>query len=478
MDTALVQAPRRRGTRLVVGACAAGLGLAVGATAQDVVRQEEGRAERAKQAARTAEQAGSASTLLPALQEGMEVTYDQVLRNPDDVSLNFLWAQTQIRNDDLRGAGATLERILLAHPELARGRLLYAVVRYRLDDLVESEREFRRLLGPETPAVHRRQVEAYLREIELREKTTRYFASLTAGSQFDSNRTAGPSSDELDSFLGRVPVGEDDEAEDDFAFVGIVGLRAERDIESQAGHRLEAGLSYFAQEQVELNDLDIHALSGSAGGLYRATFADLRPLAHWNVMWLDGEDFLKSFGGSLEARRRFRRGFELFSRASFEWQIYERTRNSSLLDDRTGARLDVALGGSYRLGGRQRMDLRLDLTDKFADEDHYAYLGAALTASYTLLLGRGQFLTSSTSYGRDAYRGNDPFVGPAKRRDLRWRSRMTYGLPLQLLLGEVPGSKDLLATVTGEYFDSDSNFRNYDYDNWKGSLLFTKRFQL
>ena len=46
--------------------------------------------------------------------------------------------RAQIRRGDVRGAGATLERILLMRPDLPRIRLLYAIVLYRLDNLDEA----------------------------------------------------------------------------------------------------------------------------------------------------------------------------------------------------------------------------------------------------------------------------------------------------------------------------------------------------
>lgn len=44
-----------------------------------------------------------------------DVTYEQVLKNPDNPALNAAYARGQIKRGDLLGASTTLERILLVH---------------------------------------------------------------------------------------------------------------------------------------------------------------------------------------------------------------------------------------------------------------------------------------------------------------------------------------------------------------------------
>ena len=68
---------------------------------------------------------------LEELGGGPPVTYQQVLADPDNIDLNIRYALTQIRDGNVRGAGATLERILLIRPDLASVRVLFAIVLFR-----------------------------------------------------------------------------------------------------------------------------------------------------------------------------------------------------------------------------------------------------------------------------------------------------------------------------------------------------------
>ena len=36
--------------------------------------------------------------------------------------------------------------------------------------------------------------------------------------------------------------------------------------------------------------------------------------------------------------------------------------------------------------------------------------------------------------------------------------------------------RDIVLSFTGGYFKSDSNVPNFDYENWRGQMLITKRF--
>ena len=144
--------------------------------------------------AQTEIQKAAAAAKARAAVEGEEVAYEQILADPDNIDLNLRYARSQIARADLKGAAATLERILLVNPDLAQVRLLYGIVLFRLDNMEESERMLKSVLALPTQPTLRDEVEEYLRQIRLRRKMTRWLASLSVGFQFDTNRNAAPSS--------------------------------------------------------------------------------------------------------------------------------------------------------------------------------------------------------------------------------------------------------------------------------------------
>ncbi len=121
------------------------------------------------------------------LQSGGDVAYTDVLRDPDNIDLNFRFAQTQIRQGNIRGASATLERILLLDPTRPDVRLLYAVVLFRLDNLTDAERELRAVRDLPMKPELRSEVDSLLDQIDQRRRRLRAELLVNMGIQYDWN---------------------------------------------------------------------------------------------------------------------------------------------------------------------------------------------------------------------------------------------------------------------------------------------------
>ena len=90
--------------------------------------------------------AGIASmTMSPSAQA--QVTYQQILANPDDLKLNLEYARQAVASGRLQEAASALERLLLHRPNWDAVRLFYALVLYRLGNLDGSKRELEKLEG-------------------------------------------------------------------------------------------------------------------------------------------------------------------------------------------------------------------------------------------------------------------------------------------------------------------------------------------
>jgi hypothetical protein len=441
--------------------------------------QEQQRPERGTRETERAERAHEASEALRPLGPGERVTYQDVLQHPDDVDLNYRYAQTQVADGDLRGAASTLERILLVAPDLARVRLLYAVVLYRLDNLNESEREFRAVAELPMAATLREEVTFYLEQIALRRKTTRYTATLAGGAQWDSNRNAGPRHDRvlfLDTPLELVT----GKKEDDFAGIGIAGLHVQHDLGYEAGHALLGAVQVYGQKQVDVTDLDLMALSAEGGGLYRSPIADVQPSIYGTYLNLGGESYVETVGAGVRANHHFSERLDLFARFRLDWENFENLDESPTTEERTGARVQGGIGASWAPWPRLRLDAGAGWLHKDADQEFYQYTGPAAYLGATYLLGRGQFLLSTFSYEYDRYDGPDPIVSPDTRRDSIYVGGLTYGVPLGVLLPFLGSSRalgDTLLTANATYVNENSNLENYTYDDWRVSILFNKSFE-
>ncbi len=466
------------GAALVLGPVLLVLCLAPPAEAQrPPVREQDRPGEGLREAERAGRAATAASKLRP-LEPGEKVTYQDVLAHPDDVELNYLYAQSQVAAGELRGAASTLERILLVAPDLARVRLLYAVVLFRLDNLSESEREFRTVSKLPMPESLREEVNQYLEEIELRRRVTRMSGALGFGAQWDSNRNAGPEGNEV-LFLDRPFDLVTGQKQSDFSGLGLASFQVQHDLGYDAGHTLIGGAQIYGQKQVDVTELDLMSISGEAGGLYRAPGLDIQPSLFGSYLNLAGETYVSTVGAGIRASHRFSQKVDLTGRFRADYEFFEKLENSPITDQRTGIRYEGGLGLAWAPLPFLRFDAGAAVVSKDADEVFYSYTGPQIGLGATWLLGRGQFVLSTFGWEYDIYQGPEQIISSETRRDSMYRGRISYGAPLGFFLQHFSpprAVRDTVLTLNSEYLNVQSTIPNYQYDDWRFSFLFTKSF--
>jgi hypothetical protein len=80
-------------------------------------------------------------------QSDPEAEIDQIITASQGVGPAMAYARQQIAEDDLIGATATLERLLMDHPEADDALLLHASLLCRLDDIPGARMEIEQLKG-------------------------------------------------------------------------------------------------------------------------------------------------------------------------------------------------------------------------------------------------------------------------------------------------------------------------------------------
>ena len=402
-----------------------------------------------------AQEAAGRALDIEAIDEGPPVTYADVLRNPDDVALNLRFARAQVDQGNVRGAAATLERILLVDPDLAQIRLFYAVVLFRLENIDEAEREFRAVAALDIPGDVRAEVERYLERIALARRLTRYTATLSLGVHYDTNRTFVPE-DEQRLVVG-VPFDVGAE-EDDVGWIGVGNIRVDHDLGYQDKHELFGSLTYYHDEQVTQDTQDLQSFVVTGGGAYRNAYAgiDVIPSLSYTHIRLSRETFFQEVGGELRFERSFGAGIEGFASARLSTQTFSPIRENTTSQQRDGRQFSGTIGGSF------------------------AFTRAQIRLSHTWLMGGGQFLLNSLTFQRDRYEDPDPAISAITRHDDILRYRLTYGAPLSFFFGEGtlwPAVADITFTPSVEILRAESNLTNFEIRNAKFQALLTKTWK-
>jgi hypothetical protein len=467
---------------VVLALCGLAPGVAVAQTlGQPPSNKPEEEPGRATQGASEASGAAAASEALigPA---GPPVSYADVLAHPDDIDLNYRYAVQQAQSGDVRGSATTLERILLIDPNLPQVRLLYAIVLFRLDSLAESQREFQAVRQMPVTDDVRAEIDRYLAQIELRQKVNRFTASLSLGGDFNTNRDFQPNSQFRYFFGAPIPVTR---GQNDFGRLAIGNFEIHRDLQTQTDDELLLRSTLYYDNQVFVTSQNLKAGSFEAGFVLRRDYATFTPTLTYTKIDLADHSFMDAPGAKLLTDRKIDNNTDVYLLLQVDRQKFFDNPVSPTIISQTGWRYNTVVGVNYTLTPTMQIGATLRHTiDRAIDTtDEDAFNTDELGVSHTWLLGKGQFLLSTATYGIDSYDAPDPTVVLDNRRDNTLRLRATYGTPLDTIVtafGDSPlhaGFGDILWTFTVEGTWAQSTITNFAYTNYKAEMLFTKRWE-
>jgi hypothetical protein len=189
------------------------------------------------------------------------------------------------------------------------------------------------------------EAEAYLGRIKYEQRTTRGSLTLTAGMDYDSNRNQSPSSGQL-LFLD-IPLPANPR-NGDAGYVFSVQGRLLHDLGSQEGHTLHAEANYYRSDKVEVDNLDLDAATVAAGGTYYAGNWSFTPTVRGGFYWLDGDDYLASWGGEIEAAYRWNPKVTSYGSVRVEDEDFRATQEYQSAPLRSGMRASGRAGTKWR----------------------------------------------------------------------------------------------------------------------------------
>ncbi len=461
---------------LVMGVPAAWLAPAAASAQVFQPERERESTERSSEVGREAARSAAEAERFDARDTGL--TYADVLAAPDDIELNTRWANQQVADGDLKGAAATLERILLIEPELTTVRVFHAIVLYRLDDLAGAEAELDRVRYAELDASLAATVDDYRRRIERRQRRTRGAFSISGGAQYDSNRNSAPKSDSLLIRDFRFQLGDGVTEDDDYAYVAITDVGFEHDLGSQEQHTLFGRLSYYNAEQENQEIFDVRSTSGEVGLLYRTQPIDWTFSLSGGLVDLSSEKFVRSIAGEVRGERRV--GPRSMGRAvtRLEYFDYDGIPNSIRAYERTGFETTAGFEVETTWTPAHRTLASLGGRNRSADVRYYSFIGPTGGLQHTWLPGGGQFVIGGVTLDWNRYKDAQTFISTKIRREIEVRSRLLYGAPLSFLSAGLleGGLGDVVLSLNAEYLWVSSNLPNFTYDNLKLGFLFTKRW--
>ena len=402
-----------------------------------------------------------------------EISFERILQAPGDLDLNERYAREQIHRGDLRGAATTLERILLLSPGRDRTRLLYGAVLYRLEALIDAERELRVVLGRQTAADVAAQAKSYMKLIEARRRKTHFNARVGFGYGYDDNRNSASNTDQNLFFGVPVLLNPDSRRQDDTNVTMSGSLGISRDFGGAQPKTAFVDLSYYRGEQTRINILDLQAYSANAGVVFRLRGFEFMPTVGFDHVMLSQSAYLRNLTQGVRVARKIRPRLELWLDFRHEDQKFVRTPLIVNAEDRTGDQYDAGFGANWVASPRDRFGFTFGHRRKQARAIASAYRRESVGAEYTRLLGGGMFLSAGLTGQFDRYDRPDPTVSTLGRSDDAFIAQLLYGMPLSLFWKPLAG---FTGTFGVERFQQSSNLINYEYFNTRLTAMLSYKW--
>ncbi|MGB0629182.1 MAG: tetratricopeptide repeat protein [Alphaproteobacteria bacterium] len=437
------------------------------AAQQGAVESVPDAARRSQRELEDAAKAAERARIQRLLDSGGEVTYQDVLKDPDNIELNLRFARTQIARENIRGASATLERILLLEPERPDVRLLYAVVLFRLDKIQDAEREFLAVRDLPMEASLKAEIEGFLAQIRQRQKRLRYNALVAFGFQYDWNGNTAPRSNTRLASGFPLQISDADLRHTDISFNGTLQGGFDYDLGYQRRHSLGSTITAYRSEHRRETQLDLEALSWDVGPTLTFEPVNIDPAFTLTEVRLAHQRYLTILRLETETAWQATKKTSLSATTGYEYQHFNSLSVSLTAAERRGRQIDGKIGVAHLLDPTIRLGGHFRYHDKNADRNYHSYHRYEMTAEGTFLLSGGRFLILSYTHQRDIYKEPDTFTSNETRSEWNGRARVLFGFPISNLFeGDWAAAlSGLTATMSVERLHAVSNIRDYTYRN-------------
>lgn len=400
-----------------------------------------------------------------------EITFAQIMANPDDPELNLAYARQKVASGELQQAAAALERLLLSRPNWDAARLFYGIVLYRLDDKIGARRELEALEGRGLNAAQEADRQKHLALLKRQSKSVRMTYKSSLGMRYDTN--PGRVSDTV----AATTAANDD---DDYAFASASRFRLERDIDNGRGDYLFFQANLVNRQFFEVNRADSISGSGKIGGRFHFRNGSITPFANMSSLWLQEEKLRTTTGGGAELALTLSSKVALMLRGQGIYEDYHTTSYSTIGNRRDGWQYSGGVKLRWRPQDSLTITTGYSYRDKDADFDGFSFDESALWITGQKLFGKGRYLTLSARGVHTEYEQVDNFYSnTVAREDDRIRLRAAAGAPLATLFSgvELPlFMRDIVAEAGVTYSSQESNIGQLDIKNTTVDLTFHKRF--
>ncbi|MGC6485195.1 MAG: tetratricopeptide repeat protein [Candidatus Puniceispirillales bacterium] len=394
-----------------------------------------------------------------------------VFENPADLLLNFRLVSIQLRNGNIKGAVATLERILTLSADNSEAQSLLAGAQYRLGNIAESRRMANELLSnPAATAAQKDEINTLLIMIDEAEKRFSVDGVVSVGGGIVDNPDSGSIGNKA------YGAGELSKRANAHAFNTInASFNVTGRFIAQLPETVSIGLAVSRRdmENYNLGDTNSYTLNTR----YAKTFDSMRVNAGASAtaMMLDGRQYLDIYRAYVSSRHVLPADFSGQFNASVTRNVY---RNSF---DRSVARpASEKTGTSSTLGVKVmrsfstfQLGLGLTATDTGARRQFNARESLDYLADASFLLFDG-IATVGLKHSTSKYQKGNPDYGNTIRDDFTNTVLASYSIGIGPLIK--PFDNEPRINFSASYGKTKSTIANFSKYAGQGQVLLVQPF--
>lgn len=346
-----------------------------------------------------------------------EISYADILADPDNAKLNEQFAQQRLAQGDAKAALAAVERVLVADPTNLGARLFRAEILAALGADLQALGELRALRALPLPDAQRQRIRTLMRAVKKRQKKVSTQLNASLGFMKNDNASGWPEDgtvlyngqplpDANPYTQDRIDDGQPitDETADEATSYGFA-LTTRRDLGSETLRDAFVSLSHGGHTGGDTGYLDNMTSTLGLGLTYKRGGLSLVPRASLSDIENDFDDRLGNYqihSGGLGAQYEVNRTQRLTASLGATRLLYEgdKSRNDTLT-------LSGALGYQHMLGNGIFVNLGLfhQNTDSDENNDLDKQTGGA-QIGLRVPSFRGHFISLSATYSESEYDNN------------------------------------------------------------------------
>jgi len=396
----------------------------------------------------------------------VEQAFQDLLADLSNPEKSYRYAQLAVQAGDIRGAIASLERLLRLNPNLDNIRLELGVLYYRLGSTDLALSYMRQAVkSPDIPPEIKHRAEEYIATAERQASPERFSGSLSLLGRYDTNVNLGPSS----ANIAGGTLNPEATAHSDFSVVLAGSAQYLRDLGLQDYSRLEVNGTAYVQRYKEQDDFNIGLAQLDIGPGMQVGDIDsrpifLRPYATGLYLGLGDESYLSQFGGGLTVTLPVSADFAIHLNGEGSFLKFYNSDFRPTATDQTGPEARGVVTLTYAIAQNQQIELIGGYVRDDAEKSFEAHDDRRIMLSYSIGLEspirnvkQPWLVTLGTAYFNLDYDSPDPHLpGTPSRHDDRFQVSLTTAFPIS-------DSWAIIAAVG--YTRNNSNVEFDDYDN-------------